>query len=250
LIELAVAKLGAPGSATNAGEDVQSRRTWMRRMAEADAQEGLVKDAMRDYQASLIGWSKSLLKIPGARAETAEAKSYYLAHGGTEEQWPVWATTATATTIYRGPAAELSFPSRLPEFSAVDLQGREWSLGSLQGKATLVVFWATWCGPCRGEHPGIQEMYEKTKGRKDVQVLTISVDEDAGAARRYMDENKYSFPVVWAPQLADQLFPYEGLPTSFLVNPDGARTGMYPIGSDSVEMGRLIEKLGGIVKGK
>ena len=42
----------------------------------------------------------------------------------------------------------------------------------------------------------------------------------------YMKEKGYTFPVLHAPELAGQLFPYVGLPTNFLVNAKGMRSGM------------------------
>jgi len=56
------------------------------------------------------------------------------------------------------------------------------------------------------------------KDRKDVQLLTISVDDSPGAVTEYLKEKGYTFPVIHAPELADKLFPWSGLPTNFLVN--------------------------------
>jgi thiol-disulfide isomerase/thioredoxin len=81
------------------------------------------------------------------------------------------------------PALLSEFTKPLPEFSAADLVGRVWQLRDLHGKATFVNFWATWCGPCLGEHGGIEELYERVKSRADIQVLTFSVDDDCAAAR-------------------------------------------------------------------
>jgi thiol-disulfide isomerase/thioredoxin len=135
------------------------------------------------------------------------------------------------------------FITALPEFSAPDLAGRVWQLRDLKGKATVVNYWATWCGPCRGEHPAVQELYERTKDRQDIQVLTFSVDDDAAAARAYMKEKGYTFPVIHGPKVADRLFPWAGLPTNFLVAPDGRRSGMRGVGWDSTSVARLIDEL-------
>jgi thiol-disulfide isomerase/thioredoxin len=182
--------------------------------------------------------------MPELQAQIGPVKQYYLAHGGTEERWTAWATSAPAVT--ESAPKPLSFATQLPEFSATDLNQRAWSLGDLKGKATLVVFWATWCGPCRGELPAIQELYDRIKDRKDLEILTISVDEDAVAAREYIHKNKYSFPVIVSGELADKLFPWAGLPTGFLVSPKGARTSYYAVGIDSASVTHLIDVLAGI----
>src|SRR5579884_2568236 len=46
----------------------------------------------------------------------------------------------------------------LPSFSLTDLNGKVWSLTRLRGVATLVNVWATWCGPCREEHPELEKL--------------------------------------------------------------------------------------------
>jgi thiol-disulfide isomerase/thioredoxin len=219
----------------------QERVGWLRRLANADAQEGYVESALAHYRASMAGLSRTTLAMPEAQPMVADVKQYYLAHGGTEEKWPDWATSRSGA---RQPEPALpSFVNDLPEFSVSDLAGRSWQLRNLKGKATFVNFWATWCGPCRSEHPGIQELYNRIKGRADVQVLTFSVDSDAASAQQYIREKGYTFPVICAPVLADRLFPYVGLPTSFVVNPQGMRTGLRAFSPDSVSIRRLIEWL-------
>ena len=104
-------------------------------------------------------------------------------------------------------------------------------------------FWATWCGPCRGEHPGIEDLVQRIKDRKDIQVLTVSIDETLAPVAEYMKEKGYTFPVIHAPRLADKLFPYIGLPTNFLVNTKGVRTGLYGFSADSASVERLIKDL-------
>jgi len=69
------------------------------------------------------------------------------------------------------------------------------------------------------------------------------VDESPGAVRDYLTEQGYTFPVIQAPELADKLFPYAGLPTNFLVNAQGMRTGMYGFAGDAEGVRRLIEDL-------
>jgi thiol-disulfide isomerase/thioredoxin len=245
LIEQTLAKLDA-AEAASPQEPKAERCDWMRRLATAEAQEGLVENALAHYQASIPAWDRKNLAVPEAQPMFAAAKQYYLAHGGTEEKWLDWATSGSKVPM-PGPKA-LSFLTDLPEFSTTDLAGRTWQLRDLQGKATFVNFWATWCGPCRGEHPGIQEIYDRIKDRTDVQVLTVSVDDHAAAARQYMKEAGYTFPVICGAELASKLFPYVGLPTNFIVNRQGKRTSYYPFSPDSRSVALLIDELAKIAK--
>jgi thiol-disulfide isomerase/thioredoxin len=137
-----------------------------------------------------------------------------------------------------------AFVTALPEFAARDLAGKTWQLRDLNGKATIVNFWATWRGPCRGEHPAIEELYQRIKGRKDVQVLTFSVDDTLAPVTEYIKEKAYTFLVIHAPELADKLFPYSGLPANFLVNAKGVRTNLLlGLSGTSTRVERLIGDL-------
>ena len=51
-----------------------------------------------------------------------------------------------------------------PAFALEDLSGKKVSLADYKGKAVLVNFWATWCGPCKIETPWIIELREKYAG--------------------------------------------------------------------------------------
>ncbi len=64
----------------------------------------------------------------------------------------------------------------LTDFSVKDVKGREWRLPDLKGKVTFLDFWATWCGPCVGELPELEKLYQRLAGRKDLQLVTIKVD--------------------------------------------------------------------------
>jgi hypothetical protein len=74
-------------------------------------------------------------------------------------------------------------------------------------------------------------------------VLTISVDDSPGTVTAYLKEKGYTFPVIRAPDLADRLFPWSGLPTSFLVNAKGLRTSLYGFGGDTASLRKVLEDL-------
>jgi thiol-disulfide isomerase/thioredoxin len=215
------------------------RREWLRRLGDADAEEGKVGDALLLYRESLAGSTKEWLAHVSEHGTTAEIKQYYLAHGGTDEKWPEWATTGTAGGTAPAVPSEPQFQFPMRDFSAKDLSGRVWSLRDLRGKVTFVDLWATWCGPCVAEHAAIQRLFDSLGTRPKAQLLTISVDNDRAAVEGYMKKSRYTFPVINAPDLADKMIPYIGLPTSFLVNTNAQRTGIYPFGSQPSFVERL-----------
>ena len=109
----------------------------------------------------------------------------------------------------------------LPAFAVSDLQGKTWKLANLEGKAVLINIWATWCGPCREEHPEFQKLYDKLKTRPDVAVLSFNVDDDLGKVEPYMKENKYTFPVLLGKEVVDTVVPALAIPRNWFVNTKG-----------------------------
>jgi len=78
-----------------------------------------------------------------------------------------------------------------PPFSFKDTNDHLVSLKELQGKYVYIDFWATWCGPCKGEIPHMQMLEDKFKG-KNICFVSISVDKnsDIQAWKKMIAENK------------------------------------------------------------
>jgi thiol-disulfide isomerase/thioredoxin len=66
----------------------------------------------------------------------------------------------------------------LPNFQAIDPEGNSFNLSDYRGKYVLLEIWASWCVDCRKEHPHLEKIYHKYKG-KDFTVLGISNDDEA-----------------------------------------------------------------------
>jgi thiol-disulfide isomerase/thioredoxin len=141
----------------------------------------------------------------------------------------------------------------LPSFNLPDLGGKMWKLAELNGKATLINVWATWCGPCREEHPEFQKLYEKLKDNKDVTVLSISVDEESGLVAPYMAEHKYTFPVLFGADIVKAVMGPDGfgIPQNWFVTPAGKlETIQLGYGGDPGWKGIITAKLEELMKPK
>ncbi|MCX6286741.1 MAG: TlpA disulfide reductase family protein [Bacteroidetes bacterium] len=64
-----------------------------------------------------------------------------------------------------------------PDFTMNDTTGKPLTLSSLKGKILLVDFWASWCGPCRGENPNVVKAF-KAYNKKGFDILGVSFDKD------------------------------------------------------------------------
>src|SRR5260370_9710368 len=109
-------------------------------------------------------------------------------------------------------------PERSPvaPFEAKDLSGKTWSLADLQGKVTYVGIWRSGCSEaCGAALQGVQQLYERWKGRTDRAVLTISVDANVAIAESLMKDNEYSFPMIYGAEIAVRFLPNGGWPTAW-----------------------------------
>jgi thiol-disulfide isomerase/thioredoxin len=74
------------------------------------------------------------------------------------------------------------------QFTLSGVDGSKLALSSLLGKVVVMDFWATWCGPCRVQHPLYEKVKERFKGRDDVVFLAINTDEDREMVKPFLDE--------------------------------------------------------------
>ena len=74
-------------------------------------------------------------------------------------------------------------PETRPEFTLKNLKGEPVAMSHWQGKAVVVNFWATWCGPCRQIAPLIDELAVKYEGK--VKVGKVDIDQNQDLAEKY-----------------------------------------------------------------
>ncbi len=67
---------------------------------------------------------------------------------------------------------------------------------NLDYDANIIIFWATWCLPCKKEFPALQELKQKYKN-KDIQIIAISVDSPRSLAKVKMFTKSHSYDFVY-----------------------------------------------------
>jgi peroxiredoxin len=133
--------------------------------------------------------------------------------------------TQAKTTQQQPASQKIPQPGDMaPEITMPDTEGNLFSLSSLRGKYVLVDFWASWCGPCRGENPNVVKAYNKYSS-KNFTVLGVSLDKkkeawlDAiktdGLTWKHISDLKH-----WGSE-AQKLYQFEGIPYNVLVDPQG-----------------------------
>ena len=108
------------------------------------------------------------------------------------------------------------------DFTLPDIEGKQQKLSDFRGKWVVVNYWATWCPPCLTEIPELVDFHEDHKD-KDAVVLGVNF-EDIGMSglKRFVEEYFISYPVLHTkPAPSSSLGIIPGLPTTFLISPDG-----------------------------
>jgi peroxiredoxin len=112
-----------------------------------------------------------------------------------------------------------------PDFDLPDLQGVRHRLSGYRGKVVLLNFWATWCPPCVEELPSLAQLHRATAGRRDVALVTVSVDENAKVVREFLDRHRTvfgPFPVLIDPsKKVAKAFGTVKFPETYLVDRKG-----------------------------
>ena len=219
----AVASIKASMEAPRSLDDKDESGYWLRR-ARLAAMEGQQQDALGYYQLALRTRPKPPSYVEGKLQDDLgdEAHALWKERGGSELAWAAWSAPSTSADAAKADDARWEKPTKtLPTFQLADLSGKTWSVQSLNGKVVLLNLWATWCGPCNAELPQLQKLYEQTKGRTDLQILTLNIDEDPGLIEPFMKEKGYSFPVVPAYSYVVNLLDGFAIPQNWVLDAKG-----------------------------
>jgi cytochrome c biogenesis protein CcmG/thiol:disulfide interchange protein DsbE len=86
----------------------------------------------------------------------------------------------------------------------------------------LVNFFATWCVPCRIEHPDLVAFHQRHRAIGDAEVLGVVYSDSTDAVRQFRSEYGGDWPMLVDPngRIALELG-VAGVPESFLISPDG-----------------------------
>ena len=85
---------------------------------------------------------------------------------------------------------------KAPAFTVRNLKGQRIQLADHKGKVVILNLWATWCGPCRVEMPGMENLYRRYRSQ-GLEILAVSLDKGSSdKVQTFADEYQLSFPVL------------------------------------------------------
>ena len=130
-----------------------------------------------------------------------------------------------------------------PAAASAVVSGPSQTLADLRGKYVLVNFFATWCVPCRKEHPELVQFATRHAVTADAAVLQVVYGDRTSTVRSFLDKNGGDWTVLDDPTGSIALdWGVRGLPESYLVDPDGVVLAKITGGATAESLERLLRR--------
>lgn len=109
------------------------------------------------------------------------------------------------------------------DFPGETLTGEKVSISDYAGKGkyTLIDFWASWCGPCRGEMPNLSKIHKQYKD-KGLDIISVAVWDKPEASQKAIEELQMDWiQIIDAQTTPMKLYGFDGIPFILLLDPQG-----------------------------
>src|SRR5277367_1384428 len=135
----------------------------------------------------------------------------------------------------------------MPLLVMAQLDGGTWRMAEHRGQVVLVNYWASWCGPCWEETPGLIR-FSKELGPQGLAVVGVAIDEGGTAkVKKFVDDFQVPYPVALPERGSQMAYGMAGVPTTILVDRQGKVAKTY-VGA--VRQGDFREDVGVLLREK
>jgi len=133
---------------------------------------------------------------------------------------PFTAEEVTIEEQFLEKKSEIGFMA--PDFVARTLEGNRVGLENYKGQVIILNLWATWCGPCRVEMPGFENLYRRFRS-EGLTILAVSLDKgDNAKVKDFVEKYQLSFPVlIDQDEEVAHRYPTFTIPTTYVIDKQG-----------------------------
>jgi peroxiredoxin len=134
-----------------------------------------------------------------------------------------------------------------PDFTLQTIDGKNYRLSDFHGKKVLLNFFATWCPPCKGEMPHMEEFYKQNKDDGIVVLavnLTTGESDPNNSLPKFISNYGLTFPVLLDRQgnIGD-IYQAFSIPTSYFIDTKGVIQNKMVGGMDKETMNNLMSEV-------
>jgi cytochrome c biogenesis protein CcmG, thiol:disulfide interchange protein DsbE len=132
----------------------------------------------------------------------------------------------------------------VPPLAGETLAGDNFDIDDQRGRWVVVNFFATWCVPCRIEHPELDAFDQAHARAGDAVLVSVLFDDDPASAREFFNRNGGDWPVVLdGDGLIASAFGTPKVPESYLVTPNGRVAAKFTGGVTRDGVDRAIDQI-------
>jgi peroxiredoxin len=117
---------------------------------------------------------------------------------------------------------------RVQNFGLPGLSGGEIRAPWTEGRASVLIFFASWCTPCQGEMPKVAK-YIRGHDPSPINVVGIDANDERSAAKAFVKKDGVTFPVAFDADgtVTSGVFGFQDLPESVFINAKGVVKKVY-----------------------
>ena len=118
-------------------------------------------------------------------------------------------------------ASSLKPGSTAPDFELKTVDGKPVKLSSYRGKAVLLNFWATWCGPCKIEIPWLVDFYKQYQPN-GLEIVGIAMDSEHDEIPKFVKDMNINYTILEGTEnVSDAYGGLSGYPVTFFIDRNG-----------------------------
>jgi thiol-disulfide isomerase/thioredoxin len=119
------------------------------------------------------------------------------------------------------------FDFTLPPAGGADQGAEPLVMATLKGKTVILDFWATWCIPCRAQHPIIEKVRAHYAKDPDVVFVAVDTDDDPSLVEPFLVQQGWENP-SWLEGGMERKLAITSIPTTIVLDPKGRISSRMP----------------------